>query len=317
MNKKIVGSLSLIPSPIQTQKPKEKEQILFNSCLLCKGMVHPEARNQGIFRHLLEYSIETATSEGYDILLGISNNPYSYSRMVKTGFIDVTSMRISTLFLFFNEVLEKYIRALKIPQILGKMLVSPFSRIYLLLVPHKKHNLKIKSGEVIKFVKEIENFHSSDQANQAISGISTIPFIRWRFSRPVTSDMCLTLWKENIMLAYIVIDRLEGGKNALIADLSIIDNDKSLLAILVSEAINHCKKSKISLLLSYTMEKDGIINRIFSWQNGFLTGPSKNKKMSRSRFLYFPLNEKLNFMILSDKNNWDLHSVDTCLFWIK
>ena len=90
IDNRIVGFLSLIPSPIQIHNP----DTLLNSCLLCKAMVHPEFRNHGIFRKLLQYAIETAKSEGYDILLTISNNPYSYQSFIKAGFRDIAPMKI-------------------------------------------------------------------------------------------------------------------------------------------------------------------------------------------------------------------------------
>ena len=117
------------------------------------------------------------------------------------------------------------------------------------------------------------------------------------------------------MVAYLIIDFLDGKRNALIADLCVKDDDGSLIAIVVSEAIKYSKNYPFHLLSSYSLERDGTLNRFFSFRNGFLTHTSKDRKLPQSRFLYYLLNEKLNSTILSDKNNWIINSVDTCFFW--
>ena len=117
------------------------------------------------------------------------------------------------------------------------------------------------------------------------------------------------------MFAYLIIDFLDGKRSALIADMRVKGEDESLTAIIVSEAIQYCKNNHFHLLLSYLMERDGMMNRFFSIRNGFLVRSSADQKLPKSRFLYYPLNEKTEYELFSEKNRWNLMSVDTCLFW--
>jgi hypothetical protein len=233
---------------------------------------------------------------------------------VKTGFREIARMRLSTIYLFIDEIFSEKIHSLKIPKTAGQLFALPVSWIYSLLTPHPEHNLQIKSGDIASFFNEIENFHTSGQLNQDIYGIRTTSFIAWRFSRPGTRFHCLTLWKEHQMLGYIIIDFLDGKRNALIADFHIRDDDESLIAVSVSEAIRYCKKYRFRLLSSYTLETGRNLGRFFSLRNGFLRHTSNDNQLPQSRLLYYPLNDKLNSAILSDKNNWNIQAADTCLF---
>jgi GNAT superfamily N-acetyltransferase len=313
INNRVIGSVSLIPSPIHYHDGQT--DVPLNSCLLCKAMVDPAFRNRGIFRKLVQTAIETSKSEGYDILLTVSNNLYSYLGFIRVGFGDITSMRWSKSYLFIDKVFQKNVQNRKIPAILGKIMVSPLSYIYNVLLPHKKHDLHIRYGDSREFVEEIENFHTSTRSNHGIYGARMPAFIQWRCSRPDSQFKCLTLWNEKSMLGYVIIDFLDGERNALIADLCVRDDDTLLIEILVSEGIAYCKKDNVQFLLTYLLEGEGNVSRFFSFRKGFLKRSSHKRNFPQSRFLFYLLNDKMIPAPLYDRDAWFIQSFDTCLFW--
>jgi hypothetical protein len=312
VDKKMVGSVSLIPSPIQEQC--NNTVILYNSLLVCKAMVHPDYRKKGIFNHLLKNSLDMATSEGYDTLLTFSNNSYSYQAFQKIGFHDVAAMRWSKMYLSIFTTLSKYFDTFRLPKIVKKILISSFSRFYSQLTPHCNHSYQLKYGDITEFIEQITDFNNSYQSNGGIHGIRTNAFFQWRFFQNNACFKCLTLIDEGRMLGYLIFQYKEGDKDAFIIDICLSNNDKSLILILISEIRLYLKKKNFQRLWVYIMEKDSNLSNFFSLQNGFFIRSSKAGKLNKSRFLMYTLNKNLVKTSFTNKKNWDILSVDTCLF---
>ena len=312
LDKKIVGSVSLIPSPIQEHR--NNTVILYNSLLICKAMVHPDYRKKGIFNHLLKNSMDVATYEGYDTLLTVSDNPYSYKSFVRIGFHDVAAMRWSKVYLSIDTASSHYFDTLKLPRIVKKIFVSLISFFYSQLISLGEHSYQLKYGDITEFVEEITNFFISNQSHEGIFGIRTNPFIQWRFCRNDEYFKCFTLWDSEIMIGYLIIQYKEGEKNAFIVDMCLSNDKTSLISILTKESQEYLKKNKFQRLSVYMMEKDSNLSKFFSFRNGFFIQSSEPGKLNKSRFLMYALNKNLVKTFFSDKNNWNLQSVDTCLF---
>lgn len=312
VDKKMVGSVSLIPSPIQEFRNDSYNP--YHSLLVCKAMVHPDYQKKGIFSTLLKKSIAAAESEGYDVLLTISNNPYSYQSFQKIGFQDITAMRWAKIHLSIDAPLSKHVNPIRLPQGVKKGIISLFSRFYSQLTPYCKHSYQIQHGNISEFIGQISDFNKSTLSNGEISGIRSNTFITWRFFQEDTCFKCLTLMDGGRLLGYSIIEYHEGDKNAFIVDMCCSHNDKTLISILISETRQYLKTNNFQKLWVYIVDNDSNLSTFFSLRNGFLTRSSKSGKLDKSRLLIFPLNKKMENDVLPDKNTWNIQSCDTCWF---
>jgi predicted N-acetyltransferase YhbS len=309
---KMVGSLSLLPSPIQEHR--RNSTISYPSLLMCKGMVHPDYQKRGVFNHLSKNILDIAESEGYDSVLGFSNSPFSYQSLTRTGFQDLAAMRWSKTYLSIDTTVSKYVDTIRLPQIVKKIIVPLFSRFYSLLTPHVKHSYQLQYGNIYEFIEQITEFTNSTNPNGGIFGIRTNNFIRWRFFRDDACFKCLTLMDDGRMLGYLILQYKEGDKDAFIIDMWLSNNDKFLISILMSEIRQYLKKNNFQKLWVYIVENDSNLSTFFSLRNGFFIRSPKAGKSNKSRFLRYTLNKNLANPSLLDKKNWNIQSSDTCWF---
>ena len=117
------------------------------------------------------------------------------------------------------------------------------------------------------------------------------------------------------MLAYLIIEYKDEGKTALVVDIFARDDDESLFLTLVSELVTILKNEHFDSIQTYLIERNGSVSKIFSLRHGFIGRSSGTDKKTKLRFLYYPLKEHLCTTNFSDKNQWNIQSVDTCMFW--
>jgi len=309
---KIVGSFSAIPSPLAQY---HKDTISrYNSLLLCKGMVHPDYRKNGIFGTLLKNARATAESEGYDFLLTISDNFISYQSFIRAGFHDVAAMRWSRLFLSENTVFSAYINGLHLPLIVKKFLMASCSYLYAGLVPRNNHQYQIKQGDASEFIEKIENFYASPRKDGDIYGSRSFRFTQWKFVRTDACFKCFTISEKEKMLGYALVQLKEMGKNAYIIDISVYPHNKSVITELIGEITTSLKENNFNAVWSYMVENDTILSNFFTFRNGFFIRSSKGGKLKKSRLLVYPLKNTLAQPSCLDENTWSIQAVDTCLF---
>jgi|GEM_PF-3161362 len=308
---RIVGSVSLIP--IHLQITANHEHRVLTSCLVCKAMVHPDYQNRGIFSSLLKKGIKLTREEGYDLLITFSNNPYSYQGFVQQGFQYVTDVIQSKYYISPDRLSKKYTAVL--PGQIRKHINRSLSRIYSLLLPEIHHTFRICYNEISEVTEEIYRIHFPDNTGSGIFGGRTPEFIRWRLSSDGIHFKCLSLWDKDKMLAYLIIGIQDRRKSALIADLFSRENDKSLILILVNEAVTILKKENFNSFWTYLLDRNWDLSTIFSLRYGFIRRPSGAGNNAKLRFLCFPLSDPVCDADFSDKNLWNIHSLDSCMFW--
>jgi predicted N-acetyltransferase YhbS len=306
---RIVGSLSVIPSPITEYR--EGIIIQYNSLLLCKAMVHPDYQKKGIFSHLLKVAIETAKSEGYDIIITISNNPYSYQSVIRSGFHDVAAIRWSRVFLSRDTVFSTYIDALNLPSMIKKILISSFSECYSRLVPRGGHSYKIKQGDISEFIEEIKILHNSTRPYGSIYGTRTTDLIQWKFIGDDTNIKCFTVWEDEKMIGYAIIQLKKDGKNAYIVDIFFSKNQKLVISELVGEVSTYLKHKKFQILWISVVENNTILSNFFTLRNGFFRRSLKGGKLKKPQLLVCPLNNTTIQTLCFDKNHWNIQLTDT------
>jgi len=309
---RIIGSVSLIPSPLQVTLKREHN--VLNACLLCKAMVHPEYRGRGIFSSLLRDAIEHSHGDGYDLIMTFSNNAYSYQGFIQEGFQYVTDIIQSKYYISAEGLSRKYIAALA-----GQMrrhINSSLSQIYSLSNYTAHDTFRIQYDDIPVVLDEITRIHFSGHSGEGIFGGRTPDFIRWRLSCGGICFRCLSLWDNKEMLAYLIIGFPDGGKSALIADLFAQDNDESLILILVGKATAILEKDHFDSVWTYLLDRNWKLGRIFSLRHGFIRRTSRTESNAKLRFLCYLLKDPLFDVDVSDKNLWNIQSVDTCLFWV-
>jgi GNAT superfamily N-acetyltransferase len=310
VNSRIIGSVSVIPS--QNLVKTHQNQYFLDSCYIYGIMVHPEFRRQGISSTILKNIINFTKDEGYDLLTVCSTNLYSYQSLVHAGFTCLTSFKKSKGYLSMNGLMKNYLPIL--PQQISKTLGFPLSGIFTLLFPKISHNLQVRYGDIPEFIGEIDKIHRADYTHSGVHGGRTPPYIQWRFSAPGICSKCLSLWEGGKMIAYIIFDYPDPGKNVLIEDLFALKDDEYLISILVSEAVAILKKANADSVWTYLMEREGIHSKIFSQRHGFISHSSGLKTLPMARFLYLPLKENLNHEIFSDEKQWNLMAADSWFF---
>lgn len=309
---KIVGSFSAIPSPLAQYRKDTISR--YNSLLLCKGMVHPDYRKNGIFGNLLKNALATAESEGYDFLLTISDNFISYQSFIRTGFCDVAAMRWSRLFLSKNTVFSVYIDGLPLPPIVKKFLIASCSFLYARLVPRTNHQYEINNGDASEFIEKIEHFYASPRRDDGIYGSRSLRFTQWKFDRKDACFKCFTINEKEIMLGYALVQLNENGKNAYIVDISVHPHNKAVITELIGAITTSLKENNFNAVWSYMVENDTILSNFFTFRNGFFIRSSKGGKLKKSRLLVYPLKSTLAQASCLDENAWNIQAVDTCLF---
>ena len=281
---RIVGSVSLIPSPLQVMA--NKEQGLLDACLLCKAMVHPEYRGRGIFSSLLRHAIEHAKGDGYDLIMTFSNNAYSYQGFIHEGFQYVTDIIQSKYYISAEGLSRKYIAAL--PGQVRRHINNSLSRIYSLSNYAADDTFRIQYDDIPVVMEEINRIHFSGHSGEGIFGGRTPDFIRWRLSCGGISFRCLSLWDNKEMLAYLIIGFPDGGKSALIADLFAQDNDESLILILVGEATAILEKDHFESVWTYLLDRNWKLGRIFSLRHGFIRRTTRTENNAKSEISLLP-----------------------------
>lgn len=309
---KIVGSFSAIPS--QLVEYHKDTNILYNSLLLCKGMVHPAYRKKGIFANLLKNALQTAESEEYDLVLTISNNPYSYQSFIKTGYYDIAAMRMSRLFLSRDTVFSAYIHRLHLPHTVKKILIASVSFLYTQLAPRNNDHFEIKQGDASEFIGEIEKFNTSNQRNNGIYGNRSHRFLHWTFVREDACFKCFTIRDKKELLGYALVQLKEKGKYAFIVDICVSVHKKNVIEDLIGEISIYLKEKNFQTLWTYMVENDTILSNFFTLRNGFFVRSSNAGKLKKSRMLVYPLKKTRAQPSYMDKNMWNILPVDTCLF---
>jgi len=309
---KIVGSFSAIPSPLVEYH--KDTNILYNSLLLCKGMVHPDYRKKGIFGNLLKNALKTAESEEYDLVLTISNNPYSYQSFIKTGYYDIAAMRMSRLFLSRDTVFSAYLNRLHLPLTVKKILTASFSFLCTRLVPRNNHHYEIKQGDASEFIEEIEKFNVSNQRDSGIYGNRSYRFIQWKFVREDACFKCFTISEKEELLGYAIVHLKEMGKYAFIVDICVSVHKKNVIEDLIGEVNIYLKEKNFQTVWTYMVENDTILSNFFTLRNGFFIRSSNAGKLKKSRLLVYPLKKTRASPSYMDKNLWNFQPVDTCLF---
>src|SRR4030042_3732089 len=248
---RIVGSVSLIPSPLQVTAKREHNVV--NACLLCKALVHPEYRRRRIFSSLLRDAIEHSKGDGYDLIMTFSNNAYSYQGFIQEGFQYVTDIIQSKYYISAEGLSRKYIAAL--PGQMRRHLNNFLSQIYSLSHYTAPTTFRIRYDDIPVVMEEIDRIHFSGNSGEGIFGSRTPDFIRWRLSCGGICFRCLSLWDNKEMLAYLIIGFPDGGKSALIADLFAQDNDESIILILVGEAPAILEKDHFDSVWTYLLDR--------------------------------------------------------------
>jgi GNAT superfamily N-acetyltransferase len=312
INSRIVGSVSIIPSPLQVTP--DQNHCTLDSCLICKAMVHPEYQQRGIFSSLLNNAIQQAKDENYDLLITFSNNPYSYQSFVDAGFTYVTEIIQSKYYLSADGPLKKKIGW--IASIFGKTIGFPLS-IRTQFIPAIHPTLRTDYRDATECCWEIDRISASPRASSGVYGVRTLPFIRWRFSYPGFNFKCLSLWEGDQMLAYLIIEYQERGKNAIIVDIFIRNNDEFLILTLVSELVTILEEGHFNSLQTYFIARNESVLDYFSLWHGFINRSLVSDKQTQLRFLCYPLKENLGNVNFSEKNQWTIQSADTCMFWAK
>jgi len=309
---KIVGSLTALPSPIAEYR--EGRKISYNSLAMFKGMVHPDYQNKGIFGHLSKNFIETAKSEGYDLVFGIWNNPYSHKKSIETGFHDVAGMRWSRLFLSSENVFNSYIYSLHIPSAIKNILASAVSKGYSLLIPRSDHTYHVRSGDIAECIKEIENFFTSFKPEGSIYGGRSAAFLHWKFNRDDVCFRCFTIWEAETLLGYAIVLLKKGRKIAYVVDICFLKEQNQLISGLLSEINCYLKGIQYRELWMYMVENNTPLSKFFSLRHGFLRRSLKNRKLEKPRLLVYALDPSIISSSLLEKNNWKLQPVDVLLF---
>ena len=317
-NRRIIGSRSVIPSRIQVNMCQNHS--ILNLGYLYGAMVHPDMRNQGIASSLLKNAINLTKDEGYDLLTSFATNLYAYKSLIKAGFTCLNSSKKSKGYLSVHGLVKNYLPF--IPQSFDNTIGFPLSKIFTGIFTQKfpkiSHNFRIQCGEVIEYTGEINRIHALNYSHSGVHGIRTPLFIKWRFSAPGIHTKCLTLWDGDVMLAYLILDYPDSGKNFLIEDLFVREGNEYLISILVSEAVTLLKKVNGDSVWTYLIDGKRFHSPIFSKKNGFISYTSRETSpmSSMERFLFFLLNENQYPWIFSDKKQWNIWCADFCFFEI-
>ncbi len=244
-------------------------------------MVHPDFQKKGIFSQLFKKSMETAESEGYDIMLVIPNSPYSYQHFQKIGFYDIAGMERFKFHLSPDTLTSKYVNSTPLPVSVKKLLVFTGSFLYSRLIPRVNHSYEIGYRDISECIGQISDVNNSDPVFEKIQGIRSNAFIRWKFFQEGAVFKCLTLSEQGKILGYLIIQYKEGDNNAFVVDMDISKNDRSVISGLIAEARHNLKKNNFERLWIYIMENDSLLSNFFSLRNGFLPRTPKSGKLQQ------------------------------------
>jgi len=308
---RIVGSISIIPSPLRIMTGQNI--IPLNSCLVCKAMVHPEYQGRGIFSTLLENAIRVAKEEEYDLLITFSNNRYSFQGFVRSGFFHITDITQTRCYLSSQGPLKNQLAGL--PHFLRNGIGYPISWMYRQLLPGTRHTFHTDFHDATEDRQEIDTISVSTPARPGIYGIRTPLFVSWRFSYPGFHFKCLSIREGHQMLAYLIIEYRHGGKDAMIIDLFVRNNDYALIMALVSELLVILHKEGFDTVQTYFPKTDWGVQNVFSLRHGFIDQSRGSVEKTTPRFLCYNLKDNQYTQEFSRSAQWAIQSADTCMFW--
>jgi hypothetical protein len=273
-------------------------------------MVSQRWREKGIFSSLLLRAIHLAREEGYDMLLTIANNPFSFRSFVRTGFIHVTDFFPAKRFISPDGLAGK---SSGLVHSMKRILLLPTFALYNRMYPQIHHDYEIRKGPVSEFADEIEDF-AGDGNFPGICGERTKSFVLWRFCRAGGDIRCLTLWKQNRLAAYLIHSYSATRKNGVILDVRTEGDSITLAEILVSEAVSALAKEHAGSLSAFQLDRKWEFARLFSPRHGFFGRSPLAGHVENSHFLVYCLNKCEDTLRYFEKNSWNIQAADTCLF---
>lgn len=308
---RLIGAVSIIPTQFLVVE-KNKTHII-NVGKICKAMVHPNFQNRGIFSQLMKTVHQAAIHNGYDLLLTLSNNPYSFQGFIRKDWTFVMDLQWKVLYI--SSPLSGKNKPDSFSAIVKKYSAAPLFALYNGLIPHRRHTYQVLVDDARNSFDAIDKIRNSDSGVSGIFGIRTPEFLGWRFSYEHAEFKCLTLQDQNQPLAYIVFEIPKHGNNALILDIYCHKNDKDIALVLLSEAVKYLKDHNIRSLWASIPERDWIFSEIFSIRHGFLNHSAEKGAISKPRLLVYPVGNRKLLSEVPEKNQWNIQASDTCLFW--
>lgn len=273
--------------------------------MVCDVMTGIKARGKGVFTKLGVYSTGQFNDEGFSFSTGYPIRPDVIPGHKKAGWT----------FPFQIPMYGKFIRMNAFLSSKGKSFLIPFANIALFVyniftsgftsVGSKGLSIKQYSSKQIEKIDGFDLFFSSWIKEQKIALSKNTAFLKWRLGAPEKEYTILTIQKENNIIGYTVLRKVEklGVPCLGILDFCLLDSYKSAASLLMRKVIDVAKKEKAELILMMMMKNNAAKYRLSKL--GFIKTPYPFS------FITKLFNNAPNQDIMFDENNWSLMWIDS------
>lgn len=284
--RQIIGHMALVPVYMKTRLESVK------GCQAVDLIVHPKFRGQGIFLAIGKFLVNEAEKQGISIAYGFPNKP-AHSGHLKYGWFDVCEVpflvkpvannRIAD-FLGDNRIVGSLNRFDVSKKIMNSVLsagfsaISFFARVFNRIQIGNTDNIEICRAESIdNRIGDFWNEVSKDYMNIVVRDEK---YMNWRyFEKPNTKYTVLFAEKRGKILGYVILcsENKKNLKYGCIVDILASLEQKSIIQLLISKAVEEFRREKVDLVVCWMLNKSRsgrVYYRILE-ANGFIRVPGR------------------------------------------
>jgi ribosomal protein S18 acetylase RimI-like enzyme len=284
-NNLIIGSLSLLPMQLYFHSLHENE--MESAGLMTNVMVSPDFRNRGVFSKLLTQAMDDAVKEGLKVLYCYTINNFSSKGFLRKDWREVKDYKSYSLYLNPQQTVHNFLKtAHHLAPLKPILSLIPSKPIMLKRYKNENCQFQFSCGNVEDLLFDIEKIHTTNPAENRISGVRNLQTLKWFFGYPDLKYFCFCMREGEELLAYIIIRQMESNtdppqKTASIEDSYSKYGDNPLENRLLFYMIEQLRKYNFTKISTYFFRKG--LAASFPLYNGFI------RRNDETRFLYYPV----------------------------
>jgi len=265
-NGEIVGHIARIPVPVKIGKETLKGSIAADAA------THPKFRGRGIYKELSELSWKDAIREGISVSFG------GASRMLisparRYGMLDISKIGVLVKPLNPCAIIEKRLGQGLLAKAVSRRIGSTLK---LLTITKRKAKIEgLKTSKISVFDDRIDVFWNTVSRFYGIIVARSKTYLNWiYFKRPHLSfDVFLAEVGETVLGYTVLSARVEDSfKKGVIVDLMTYPTRMDVMQCLISQAIQHFKKTRVDLAICWMLKNNPCYKSLI--RQGFLTPPT-------------------------------------------
>jgi GNAT superfamily N-acetyltransferase len=307
---RIIGHMALVPIYMKSGPETVK------GCQAVDLIVHPKFRGQGIFLAIGKLLVNEAGKRGISIAYGFPNKP-AHSGHLKYGWFDVCEVPFLVKPLANNNIADfladhRMIGSLNRFGAFKRIMNFTLSTCFAVIGFFERAFNRIQGGNTdgveIRRAKSYDNRIddfwkevSKDYTNMVVRDKK---YMNWRYFRKPNAKYTTVFAEERgRILGYVVLcsENIKNLKYGSIVDILVFLEQKSIIQLLISEAVEEFRREKVDLIVCWMLnnsQSGRVYYRILK-ANGFVRVPRRSNP-----FIARVNSPGLSTELIRDPTNW-------------